>query len=57
MGEGNFKVDFVELFANIVDGEFLKVVHHFPHGPGGRGTFCPDYPFSFSLKSFSNGYR
>jgi len=57
MGERNFKIDLVEFFANISDGEFIEVVHHFPHGPGGRGYFCPDYLFSFSLKSFLNGYR
>ena len=28
------KVDFVELFANIIDGEFFEWVHHFPYGPG-----------------------
>ena len=45
MGKRNFKVDFVELFANIVNGEFFERVHHFPYGPGGSGYFCPDYPF------------
>ena len=44
MGQGNFKVDFVEFFANIVDGEFSKGVHQTPHDPGGRCDFCPDYP-------------
>jgi hypothetical protein len=57
MGEGNFSVDFVDLFANIVDGEFFERVHHFPYGPGGSAYFCPDYPFSLSLKSFLSGYR
>jgi hypothetical protein len=57
MGEENFNIDFVELSANIADGEFLKAVHHSPHSPGRRMGFCPDYPISFSLKSFLNGYR
>ena len=42
MGERNIKVDFVELFANIIDGEFIKGVHQMPHYPGGSGNFCPD---------------
>jgi hypothetical protein len=57
MGQGNFKVDFVEFFANIVDGEFSKGVHQTPHDPGGRCHFCPDYSISFFLKSFLSGYR
>ena len=35
MGERNFSIDLVDLFANIVDGEFFEGVHHFSHGPGG----------------------
>jgi hypothetical protein len=57
MGKRDFVVDFVELSANITDGEFAEMVHHVPHSPGRRSRFCPDYPFSFSLKSFLNGYR
>jgi len=68
MAQRNFYVDFVEFFANIVDGEFSKGVHQTPHDPGGSSRFCPDYPacplvpcngrrVSFSLKSFLSGYR
>ena len=58
MGERNFEVDFLKLFANIIDGEFAKVVHHLPQNPGGPVTAgCPGYPVSFSLKSFLKGYR
>jgi len=57
MGQRNFYVDFVEFFANIVDGEFSKGVHQTPHDPGGSGSFCPDYPISFCLKSFLSVYR
>jgi len=57
MGERNFVVDFVELSANIINGEFLEMVHHLPHSPGGRSSFCPDYPTNFFLESFLNGYR
>ena len=28
MGKRNFSIDFIQIFANITDGEFLKVVHH-----------------------------
>ncbi len=52
MGERNIEVDLVKPFANIVDGEFLKVVHRLPQNPD-----CPGYPVSFPLKSFLNGYR
>ena len=57
MGKRNFEVDFVEVSANIIDGEFFEGVHRFPHDPGRSGYFCPDYLLSFSLKSFLNGYR
>jgi hypothetical protein len=57
MGQRNFKVDLAEFFANMINGEFFEGVHHLPHGPGGSGYFCPDYPFNFSLKSLLNGYR
>jgi len=57
MGQANFKVDFVQPFAYIIYGEFFKRVHQTPHDPGGSGDFCPDYPISFFLKSFLNGYR
>ena len=58
MGERNFEVDFVKLFANIIDGEFLDVVHLLPQNPDGPvATDCPGYPVSFPLKSFLKGYR
>gem|GEM_PF-4360691 len=58
MGERNFNIDFVELFANIADGEFAEVVHHLPQNPDGPVTAdCPGYLVSFSLKSFLKGYR
>ena len=57
MGEKYFKVDLVEFLANIIYGEFFEGVHHLPHDLGGRCDFHPDYSFSFSLKSFLNGYR
>ena len=50
-------IDFVESFANIINGEFSKGVHQTPHDPGGSGSFCPDYPISFFLKSFRSGYK
>ena len=30
MGQENINVDFIEFFANIVDGEFFKGVHRNP---------------------------
>jgi hypothetical protein len=57
MGNGNFKVDPIEFFANISDGEFFEGVHHIPHGPGGSCRFHSDYLISFFLKSFSKGYK
>ena len=57
MGKSNFSIDFIQIFANIVDGEFFKGVHQAPHDPGGSGGFCPDYLISFCLKSFLSGYR
>jgi len=57
MGERNFKVDFIEFFANVIDGEFIKGVHRTPHDPGRSCSFYPDYPFNFSLKSFLSGYK
>lgn len=57
MGEGDIKVDFIELFANITDGEFIKGVHQIPHDLGRSCSFYPDYSISFCLKSFLNGYR
>ena len=57
MGKRDFNIDFVEFLANISNGEFFKVVHHFPHGPGRSCHFCPDYPASFKRYSFLNGYR
>ena len=50
-------VDSIEFFTNISDGEFFEGTHHLPHSPGRRCYFCPDYPISFFLKSFLNGYR
>ncbi len=55
MGERNIEVDLVKPFANIVDGEFLKVVHRLPQNPD--GPVVAVYPVSFLLKSFLNGYR
>jgi len=57
MGQGHFRVDFIELFANIIYGEFSKRVHQTPHDPGGSCDFCPGYPVSFCLKSFLSGYK
>ena len=57
MGQRNFYIDFVEFSANIVDGEFFEGIHHTSFNPGGGGSFCPDYPISFFLKSFVNGYN
>jgi hypothetical protein len=46
MGERNFNIDFVELFANIIDGEFAEMVHHVPQSPGSPITAdCSDYSF------------
>ena len=53
MGKINFDVDFVLLFANIADGEFLEVVHYLPQNPDGPvPADCRGYPPSFPLKSF-----
>ena len=57
MRQCNFKVDFIEFFANIANGEFFEGVHQTPHDPGGSGDFRLDYPISFFLKSFLSGYR
>jgi len=57
IGQGNINVDFIESFANIIYGEFFEGVHHTPFNPGGSGCFRPDYPISFSLKSFLSGYK
>ena len=57
MGEGNFSIDLVELFAYSVYSDFSKGFTIFPHSTEGRLSCCPDYPFSFSLKSFLSGYR
>ena len=57
LGERNIYIDFVEPFGYIGDGEFSKVVHHLPFDPGGSGYFRPDYPISFFLKPFLNGYN
>jgi len=58
VGERNIEVDLVKPFANIVDGEFLEVVHRLPQNPDGPVVAdCPDYPISFPLKSSLNGYR
>jgi len=57
MGQRNFYIDFVEFFANIINGEFSKGVHHVPFDPSGSGYFRSDYPISFCLKSFLSGYR
>lgn len=58
MGKINFDVDFVLLFANIADGEFLEVVHYLPQNPDGPvPADCRGYPPSFSLKFFLKGYR
>ena len=43
------------LLRRISQGKFFEGVHHFSHGPGGSGYFCPDYPFNLSLKSFLSG--
>ena len=56
-GQGNFKVDFIQLFAYIANGEFVEGVHLSPQIRGRSDGFCPDYPVSFFLKSFLNGYR
>ena len=56
MGKRNIGIDFVEFFAYSADGEFSKVVHHVPFDPGGSCNFRPDYPISFFLKPFPNGY-
>ena len=55
MGERDIEVDLVKPFANIVDGEFLKVAHRLPQNPD--GPVVAGYPVSFPLKSFLNGYR
>ena len=57
MGQRDFAVDFVEVFANIINGEFFKGVHHTPHGSGRSWGFYPDYPINFFLESFLNGYK
>ena len=58
MGKRNFRVDFVQLFAYIVNGEFLEGVHQTPHDPGGLVVAdLPDYPISFCLKSFLSVYK
>jgi len=41
IGEDNFKVDLVELSANIGDGEFFKGVHQIPFDPGGSYSLPP----------------
>jgi hypothetical protein len=33
MEQGNINIDFIESFANIIDGEFFKGVHQTPHDP------------------------
>jgi len=57
MGQRHFRVDFIESFANTDYGEFSKWVHQIPFDPGGSCCFGPDYPISFFLESFRNGYR
>jgi hypothetical protein len=57
MGQRNINIDFIEFFDNIINGEFMKRVHHTPLDPGGSCYFCPDYPVSFSLKFFLSGYN
>ena len=57
MGQGHFRVDFIESFANTVYGEFSKGVHQIPFDPGGSCSFGPDYPISFRLKFFRSGYK
>lgn len=57
MGEGNIYIDLVEHFGYGGDGEFFEWVHQIPFDPGGSGCFGPDYPISFFLKLFSNGYN
>ncbi len=57
MGKGNIYIDFVEPFGYVVYGEFFKRVHQIPFDPGGSGCFGPDYPISFFLKRFPNGYN
>lgn len=49
MGERNSKDDSVKPFANIIDSEFLEVVHRLP-----QNTDAPGCPVSFPLKSFLN---
>jgi hypothetical protein len=53
----NFRIDLVEFFANITDGEFFDGVHRIPHDPGRSYSFCPDYSNNFFLKYFPNGYK
>ena len=57
MGKRNFKIDFVEPFAYSIYGEFFEVVHRVTFYPGVSCRFRPDYPISFFLKPFSNGYN
>ena len=57
VGKRNIYIDLIELFGYIGDGEFFEGVHHIPFDPGGSCHFRPDYPISFVLKFFSNGYN
>lgn len=57
MGKRNIDIDLIELFGYSGDGEFFKAVHHIPFDPGGSSYFRSDYPISFFLKPFSNGYN
>ena len=57
MRQCNFKVDFIEFFANMANGEFFEGVHQTPHDPVGSGYLRLDYFISFFLKSLLSGYR
>jgi len=34
MGKRNFNIDFIQIVANIIDGEFFELVHHSLSGLG-----------------------
>jgi hypothetical protein len=46
--EGNVDIDFVQLFANITDGEFFELIHHNLFGLDKAATLSRPSPLFFS---------
>lgn len=50
MGKRNFSIDFIQIFANIVDGEFFDWVHHSLLDPGKVALTQITFPHLFWFK-------